>query len=179
MIGLKRGAVALEEHQACWDESAAETAAVLWEVLKDRAIDIQHVGSTSVKQICAKPIIDIAVGLRDLSSVEQVIPLLEKRHIVFRGMDHPEQFLFVKGDFARDIRTHHIHMVIWGSVQWNDYINFRDYLNADSGKAKEYEALKLQLAQEYFNDRNAYTTGKTELIERLLKEAKAWRAQHG
>ncbi|MBS6475584.1 MAG: GrpB family protein [Clostridiales bacterium] len=179
MIGLKRGAVALEEHQDCWDESAAETVAVLWEVLKDRAIDIQHVGSTSIKQICAKPIIDIAVGLQDLSSVEQVIPLLEEKHIVFRGTDYPEQFLFVKGDFARDIRTHHIHMVMWDSVQWNDYIDFRDYLNADSEKAKEYEGLKLQLAQKYFNDRNAYTTGKKELIERLLQEAKVWRTQHG
>ena len=175
MIGLKRGTVALEKHQDCWDANASETVAVLWKILKDCALGIQHIGSTSIKQIYAKPIIDIAVGLQDLSTAEQFIPPLEEKHIIFRGEDQPNQLLFVKGDFENDIRTHHIHMVVWGNEQWNNYVNFRDYLNANPEKAKEYERLKLRLAQKYFDNRNAYTMGKKELIERLLQEAKTWR----
>lgn len=175
MIGLKRGTVKLESYQECWKESAEEIIEVLRQVLGDTAIDIQHIGSTAIKGIHAKPIIDIVVGLKRLEDMQPFIPLLEEKEIIFRGFDQPRQLLFVKGDFAADTRTHHIHVVIWNGAEWNNYINLRDYLNANPEKAKAYDELKIVLQKEYFDDRIAYTNGKQEMIDKLLEEAREWR----
>ncbi len=60
----------------------------------------------------------------------------------FRGQDVPKQLLFAMGDFEKNTRTHHIHVVEWNSVAWNNYINFRDYLNTFTDKAKLYDSHK-------------------------------------
>ena len=130
MLGLKRGTVELIPHQTVWEEDAAKTILLLKSILNDAAIDIQHVGSTAIKNICAKPIIDIAVGVNSFNSIKPYIGLLEENGIIFRKEDVERQLLFVIGDFEKDIRTHHIHFVEWDSAEWNNYINFRDYLNA-------------------------------------------------
>ena len=81
------------------------------------------------------------------------------------------------GDFENDTRTHHIHVVMYDSTEWNDYINFSDYLNENDEAAHEYAKLKLELARRFPNDRVAYTNGKSELISRLLGDAKKWRSR--
>lgn len=172
MLGLKRGTVELIPHQTVWEEEATKTILLLKSILNDVAIDIQHVGSTAIKNICAKPIIDIAVGVRSLSSIKPYIGLLEKEGIIFRKEDVERQLLFVIGDFEKDIRTHHIHFVELGSVEWNNYVNFRDYLNAFPEYAKEYEDLKKNLASSFFDDRGSYTAGKEEFIKRILEQLK-------
>ena len=130
MLGLKRGTVELIPHQTVWEEDAAKTILLLKSILNDAAIDIQHVGSTAIKNICAKPIIYIAVGVNSFNSIKPYIGLLEENGIIFSKEDVERQLLFVIGDFEKDIRTHHIHFVEWDSAEWNNYINFRDYLNA-------------------------------------------------
>ena len=81
------------------------------------------------------------------------------------------------GDFEKDMRTHHIHVVKWDSCQWKNYINFRDYLNAFPEKAAIYDDYKKKLAEQFPNDRKSYTAGKQELVECFLQEAKAWRSK--
>lgn len=179
MLGLKRGSVELTAHQDIWEEDAAKTILLLKSILNDAAVDIQHVGSTAIKDICAKPIIDIAVGFCSLSSIKPYIGLLEEKGIIFRKEDVERQLLFVIGDFEKDIRTHHIHFAEWDSVEWNNYINFRDYLNAFPEYAKEYETLKKNLATEFFNDRGSYTAGKEEFIKKILEQACLWRTANG
>jgi len=100
---------------------------------------------------------------------------LGQHGIIYRKEDVKEQLLFVIGDFERDIRTHHIHIVEWNSVAWNNYLNFRDYLNVFPDCAKEYDALKKELVLKFADDRANYTAGKQELIEGLLKQARLWR----
>jgi len=175
MLGLKRGNVQLVEHQEDWHELAAEAIAIIKAILCDVAIDIQHVGSTAICGIHAKPIIDIAVGVKKVDDVKPYIETLQKAGIVYRKQDVEGQILFVMGDFENDFRTHHIHVMEWNSVEWNHYINFRDYLNAFSEKAKIYDARKRSLAERFAENRGCYTSGKHELIDRLLQEAKAWR----
>lgn len=175
MIGLQRGTVELLPHQMIWEETAAKTIELLKSLLKDVAVDVQHVGSTAIRNICAKPIIDIAVGVNDLDSIKPCIGLLEENGIIFRKEDVKEQLLFVIGDFEKEFRTHHIHVVEWNSVAWNNYINFRDYLNSFPECAKEYDALKRKLAADFANNRGSYTAGKQELIDKLLKQAHLWR----
>lgn len=170
-IGMKRGTVYLEEHQPEWEIDAEETIRAIKNILGDSAVDVQHIGSTSIKTIPAKPIIDIAVAVKDYDAVLQKRELLKEGQIIFRFDERPEQLLFVKGDFEQDTRTHHIHVVLNDSKEWNDYIRFRDYLNTHEDTADQYAALKRELAEKYPNDRNAYTDGKAELISELLSEA--------
>ena len=175
MIGLKRGIVELLPHNPLWEDVAAETIKKLKSLLNDVAIDIQHVGSTVIQNISAKPIIDIAVGVNTLDSIKPYIELLKKNGIIFRKEDVKEQLLFVIGDFEKEFRTHHIHVVEWNSIAWNNYINFRDYLNAFPEYAKEYDDLKKKLALEFANNRGNYTAGKQEFIDRILKQAHLWK----
>ena len=176
MLGLIRGTVILEAHQASWRQIAGETVSCLKRLLGETAVDVQHVGSTAIRGIRAKPIIDIAVAVRDLEDIKPHIEDLEQHGIHYRREDVAEQLLFVIGE--GEYRTHHIHVVKWQADAWNDYLNFRDYLNTYPEKAKSYETLKIKLAAEFCNDRANYTSGKQELICRLLEEARLWR-EHG
>ena len=178
MIGLKRGTVELVSHQATWERNAIKTILLLKSILKDAAIDIQHVGSTAIRSICAKPIIDIAVGMEDVNDIKPYIELLSEKGVIFRNEDVQGQLLFVMGDFEKNIRTHHIHVVRWGSDDWNNYINFRDYLNVFPEYAKEYDSLKKELALNFSGDRGSYTLGKQVLISRLLEQAYLWRTEN-
>lgn len=176
MTGLKRGTVMLAPHQEEWTQNAERTIQVLNRLLEPVAVDIQHIGSTAIPSIHAKPIIDLVVGVRNLDDIAPYVELLKQHDIVFRGEDVAGQLLFVMGDFEKDTRTHHIHVVRWNGAEWNNYINFRDYLNRFPDKAIEYDICKKELAAQFADDRWSYTTGKQELIGRLLKEAHAWKS---
>lgn len=175
MIGLKRGTVRLVEHQKIWAQSAAEVISELRKTLGVAALDIQHVGSTAIRSICAKPIVDIAVGVGDFAQAKLYIGELAKRQIIFRQEDIPGQLLFVKGDFQQDTRSHHIHFVIWNDPAWLDYVDFRDYLNACPEQAARYEKIKISLARQFPADRQKYTAGKQQIITELLLAARQWR----
>lgn len=170
MIGLKRGKVILAEHNSNWSEIATKTIQKLKKTLGECAIDIQHVGSTSIKRIKAKPIIDLAVGVEKLEDVYPFVSLLEENGFIHKPENDNEwQVFFSCGDFEKDIRTHHIHVVVNNSPEWKGYIKFRDYLNTNYQSAKEYEELKLNLMKKYSNDRNTYTDSKGDFIKGILR----------
>ena len=176
MTGLKRGTVMLAPHQEEWTQSAERTIQTLNRLLESVAVDMQHIGSTAIPSIHAKPIIDLVVGVRNLDDIAPYVELLKQHDIVFRGEDVAGQLLFVMGDFEKDTRTHHIHVVKWNGTEWKNYINFRDYLNCHPDKAMRYDACKKKLALQFPDDRRSYTEGKQECIECLLKEADVWRS---
>ena len=119
----------LAPHQEEWTQNAERTIQTLKRLLEPVAVDIQHIGSTAIPSIHAKPIIDLVIGVRNLDDIAPYVELLKQHDIVFRGEDVAGQLLFVMGDFEKDTRTHHIHVVRWNGAEWNNYINFRDYLN--------------------------------------------------
>ena len=174
MLGLKRGIVELCDHDKAWEQNAAQTIEKLKIIFGNIATDIQHVGSTSIGNIKAKPIIDIAVAVRDMGEVMKLVPALEQSGFMYRQHGIEEDMLFVCGDLNTDIRTHHIHVVKSESKEWHNYINFRNYLNAKPEAAKEYEALKLRLMSEYKTDRQAYTEAKAEFITHIIRKAQVW-----
>ena len=112
-LGLRRGTVLVEPHDAEWDVIAAETIAELHSILQDVLVDAQHIGSTAIKDICAKPIIDIVAGVSDFDKLLSRNSVLEENGFIFRGQVHPLQYLYICGD--NDIRTHHVHAVIYDS----------------------------------------------------------------
>ena len=129
----------------------------------------KHVGSTAIRSIDAKPIVDIAVALDDVQSVTSHIEELAGYGIIYRGSDVPGQILLIIGE--GNIRTHHIHIVKWRGKAWNNYIMFRDYMNSHPDKAAEYEKLKKQLASSFPDNRRAYTEGKAGFIEKIITDA--------
>ena len=168
-LGLERGKTELLAHEKEWESAAKQTIRILQKLIPE-ARDIQHVGSTAIKSIYAKPIIDIAVALDDVQSVTSHIDDLAGYGIMYRGSDVPDQILFIIGE--GNIRTHHIHIVKWQGKAWNNYILFRDYMNSHPEKAAEYEKLKKQLASSFPDDRMAYTEGKAGFIEKIITEAR-------
>ena len=176
-VGLRRGTVLLEPHSKEWKTDAENKTEQLKNILTDEIVDVQHIGSTSVNGICAKPIIDIAVGVKNFDNIDRYNEILKENGFVYRREDHQGQRLYICGDFENNIHTHYIHMVIWGEEAWHNYINMRDYLNTHPDKAQEYSELKQKLAQKYPYDRVAYTEAKAGFITEILKDAAQWRIQ--
>lgn len=177
MLGLKRGTVQLCEHEQAWEIEAQNTILRLKEILGAVIKDIQHVGSTSIPSIKAKPIIDIAIAIDDFEDVLLLEEELKKQGFYYRPkVDLGEQLLFASGSYydgTGDFQTHFIHIVKTGSMDWRNYINFRDYLNSTHAVAKEYEDLKVLLAKQapVDNGREKYSRGKHDFILYTLRKA--------
>ncbi|SEQ47864.1 GrpB domain, predicted nucleotidyltransferase, UPF0157 family [Lachnospiraceae bacterium NE2001] len=176
-IGLKKDTVVLEPHQEEWDIEGGNTCKKIKRILGDDIVDVQHVGSTSIKSICAKPIIDIAVAVKSFQDIMKHNEELSNNGIVYRKQDIPGQHLYRSGDLEHDIVTHFIHVVIYDCEAWHNYLNFRDYMNAHPEDAKAYDQLKRKLCSKYPGDRDLYLEGKKELITELLSKARQWREQ--
>lgn len=170
MIGLQRGTVKLVPYSSEWKSLFAEEERVLRASIGTYVMDIQHVGSTAIPGLEAKPIIDIAVAVRRLEDVEKCIKPLECLGYEYKAdAGHPGRFFFAKGDPSR--RTHYVHMVEWNSDSWKELLLFRDYLRQHKEAAKEYAKLKRELARKSQGNRDFYTPGKAEFIESVLKMA--------
>ena len=168
MTGLKRGTVSLSPHDAAWANLAQETIRVLWDIFGDTAQDIQHIGSTAIAGIQAKPIIDITVGVENMNA----LPLgrLTARGFQERHNRFSSNLLYVL-ETEDLVRTHQVHILPYNSLQWHNYVDFRDYMNLFPDKAAEYEQLKIRLAEECDNVQTAYTDGKHDYMEKTLAEA--------
>ena len=173
MIGLKRGTVMLCSHQIEWELEAQATIKKLKAILGDTIKRIEHVGSTAIKSIKAKPIIDIMLSVRSFDELLKYEKILKDNGFYYRpSASHDTQLLFGCGSFYNgtgDIQTHFIHAVIAGSQEEQNYINFRDYLNSHIDEAKKYEELKISLADK---PREEYTKSKNEFICEIHKKAK-------
>ena len=168
MLGLPKGTVVLVPHSELWHQLFAEEEARLQGAVGEHLVAIEHVGSTSICGLSAKPIIDITVALREIADVEKCIVPLEEIGYQYRDESGiPGRHYFVRGE----PRTHHLHMVELRSDFWRSHLMFRDYLREHSEVAEEYENLKRKLAQKYLADREAYTEGKAAFIENVLRTA--------
>ncbi len=179
MIGLKRGTVKLYEHEKEWEVEAQNTISCLKKLLGNVIKDIQHVGSTSIFSIKAKPIIDIAVAADDFNDILSFEKELKNNGFYYRPNAQASlrnQLLFACGSYydgSGDLQTHFIHIVQTNSMDWINYINFRNYLNSTPSVAKEYENLKVSLALQAPIDsgREKYLRGKHDFIVYTLRKA--------
>ena len=179
MIGLQRGTVKLCEHEKEWEIEAQNTISRLKKILGSVIRDIQHVGSTSILSIKAKPIIDIAIAVDNFDDILVFEKKLKDEGFYYRPNAQAsirDQLLFACGSFydgSGDMQTHFIHVVLTSSMNWINYINFRDYLNNTPSVAKEYENLKVSLAAQTPIDsgREKYLKGKHDFIVYTLRKA--------
>lgn len=172
MIGLKRGVVELLPYDAEWETEARKTIEVLKGIFGDTAVSIQHIGSTAVPSIKAKPIIDIAVGVTSIEAALALVPALESAGFIRRHVSQDGDHLFFScvGD-EENVRTHHVHVVPYGENRWVSYVALRDYLKSNASAAKEYESLKEKLASIYPEDRATYTEAKKEFLRFATRKA--------
>lgn len=171
MEGVKRYEVKLVPHKDAWDGEYRETAAMLKEVWGEDILDIQHVGSTAIPSIMAKPVLDVAVRVKSAET-------LNYSALIEKGYDHRgaqfgnEEYhlLVLRGE--GDISLHHIHVYGPAEPGFDQLVGFRDYLNSHPEAAKEYERIKISLSEVHATERSAYTKGKGEFIRSIYEKLK-------
>ena len=180
-IGLKKGEIVLCDHNLLWEEYAGKTMHLLREILGDAAIDIQHIGSTSVKCIKAKPVIDLIVGVKNFEQILRFTPTLEVNGFYFIGFEGKERqpvYQCGKYDHVKKemtFLTHYIHIVLYGSVEWHTYINVLDYLNSHPNEAKSYEQVKLESSRKNSRNLRDYHAYKEMFVAALIEKANEWK----
>ncbi|KAM3091566.1 GrpB family protein [Phormidesmis sp. 146-35] len=166
--------VVLVEYDPRWslmfEEEAARVASVL---SRDLVVRIDHIGSTAVPGLVAKPIIDLLVSVQSLVAARQsaVSPLEKLGYSYWFDNPDPQRMFFVKGLPPNSPRTHHIHIVESGSILLERLL-FRDYLREHPDEALRYAQLKHCLAEQFPTDREAYTSGKTEYVQSVMKKVR-------
>jgi GrpB-like predicted nucleotidyltransferase (UPF0157 family) len=174
-IGLPKGTVALYSDNIVWKRKYEEEKEILQAALGNNILDIQHIGSTSIPGMIAKPIIDIAIAVKKFEDAFVYIQPIENLGYEYKGeLGIPRRHYFVKGD----PRTHHIHMVEIESREWINQILFRDYLIQHPQSSKAYADLKMELAKKFPTDREAYTDAKAPFINQILKLASSEKGEN-
>ena len=127
---------------------------------------VEHVGSTAVPGLPAKPILDVAAGRPADTAPSVYIPAFESIGYIYRGDGGlPGREFFRRGT----LRSHHVHLVERNGTHWSRYLRFRDALRGDPALRDAYAALKHALAERYPRDREAYIAGKTEFVEQVVR----------
>lgn len=146
---------------AAWRERLADA-------LGATAIGIEHVGSTAVPGLPAKPTIDIQVSVDDLEDESRYVPPIEALGVQLRNRDFEHRFF---RPFSRMPRDVHIHVCAVGGEWWRRHLIFRDYLRASAHARQAYTEAKLSAAARWRDDRIAYTAAKDDQIRELMAAA--------
>ena len=169
MFGLEPNIVRLLHHQEEWAELFEAEKALILEAIGPYILDIQHVGSTAIPGIPAKPIIDIGVAVRNFEEAAVCIDPIVRLGYVYRGENGiPRRHYFRKGS---PVRTHHLHVNEITGLDWQNQTLFRDYLRLHPEAAAEYGRLKTKLARQHPTDRETYLAAKAPFIENILRLA--------
>lgn len=162
--GLEHDEVVIVDADPAWARQGAALAEHVAEVLGDAAVAVEHVGSTSIPDLPAKPILDLVIAVApdaDEQRVHDPLVALGYRYEGDKGADGG--LLFVWEDRPGH-RTAHVHVVRHGDVRWQLYLAFRTRLRADPAVCEAYAAHKRDLAARYVDDRAAYTAAKAAFI---------------
>jgi GrpB-like predicted nucleotidyltransferase (UPF0157 family) len=170
-LGLESKVVRLVPHDPRWNDLYRREAERLASAIAAAgllALHIEHVGSTSVSGLAAKPVLDIAAGRTSTVAAAEYVTVVEGAGYVYRGeCGLPGREFFRRGE----LRTHHLHLVELNGEHWQRYLCFRDALRTDDVARAAYEALKRELAQRYPRDREAYVEGKREFVEDVIRRS--------
>jgi GrpB-like predicted nucleotidyltransferase (UPF0157 family) len=170
--------IEIHDYDAAWPARFAEAGARLRDALGDVALRIDHIGSTSVPGLAAKPIVDIQVSVARLEPVAPFRdPLVGRLGLVYRA-ENPERTKRYFREAPGEPRTH-FHVRRAGSFAEQFALLFRDFLRVDQATAEEYAALKRVLAVEHRADRHAYTDAKAPFFWETIRRADAWAQRTG
>lgn len=167
-IGMKPGRVVIRPSSSEWPLEFERVCRELKAALPSWILEIEHVGSTAVTGLDAKPIVDVLLGVPDLSEALELVPMLESLGFEHRERDDiPDRHYFPRS--GGGVRMHHLSVAEPSSRHYRNSIVFRNALRANPELASRYSDLKHRLAEEVGEVRHAYLNGKTEFIRSVLK----------
>ena len=170
MLGLKHITVKLAPYSYKWSYLFQEEVLNLRRVLNNPTLQVEHVGSTALNTIAAKPILDIFIPCEDLAQAlnyEEALATLGYTLVT----DGAHYKLYIKG--SEEARTHHLTFTSPDGDYWQETIQFRDYLLEHPSVAKAYEVEKIRLAETYATSRRNYSSNKARFIQGVLREIKS------
>ncbi|NUT35187.1 MAG: NUDIX domain-containing protein [Hamadaea sp.] len=171
-VGLRYGTVRVVDHHDAWAEVAHLHTTAIRDLLHHHAVAVEHVGSTAVAGLAAKPIADVAVRLASHTAPSHVIAALTDAGYLFRGDCGDGGGLLFVAETQPGLRQAHVHVVGYDDPQFERYLAVRDRLRGDPQAAAAYAALKRGLAEQHPDDRAAYTAAKTGFLTGLLDRAR-------
>jgi len=167
---MSEAPVEIVAYDASWPaQFEAERARLAGALAPWLAGPIEHIGSTAVSGLPAKPVIDIMAAVGTLDASRPAIEAAAALGYCYFPYRPEFEHWFCRPSAA--FRTHHLHLVPFGSRQWIETLRFRDALRVDPEAAAEYAALKIDLAARYRFDREAYTAAKAPFVARLVAQS--------
>lgn len=166
------GPIRIVDYDPCWPSLYEEEERRVLDAVGHKVIEIEHIGSTSVPGLGAKPIIDLMAGLQGPADAEECLPPLHDlgyTHVLPQPEEEDWYYCLGKGPHSVG---YHLHLVKAGSAFWGRHILFRDYLRAHPETAQQYHELKKRLAASYREQRLEYNLAKTAFIESVIAEAR-------
>lgn len=170
MLGVPTNQIRVYPYDPAWPHLFHAEAGRIRAAIGAYILNLQHIGSTAVPGLAAKPLIDIGVAVADFAQARRCVrPLVDLGYHYLGENSIPRRRFFVYGE----PRTYNLHMNESHSFDWRQTIAFRDYLRTHPDVAAAYAALKLQLAQQFATDPDAYDAGKDAFIKQVLQAALA------
>ena len=167
-LGLRRNTVQIVEHELEWAAAFALEASRISSLVGNDIVDVQHVGSTAIAGLPAKPILDIAVAIRAREALPALTEHLRQQGYIDRGDAGAEGGYLLVKESEPGVRTVHVHIVEAADDQWRNYIEFRESLRSNPNLCRRYTELKRRLAERCRDDRKSYTEGKAAFIRAVL-----------
>jgi len=163
----RRREVVLEPYDPAWAGLAAAWMERVREAGGDAIVEVHHIGSTSVPGMLAKPIIDLMPGLRSFEAGAEIVEAMTALGFEARGeFGIPRRHYFHREDV-------HVHAFVPGEGQWQDQLDFRDYLREHEDARAEYAALKRELRERFRWDPQTFSDHKSEFVAGILRRARA------
>jgi GrpB-like predicted nucleotidyltransferase (UPF0157 family) len=178
MLGLKRYTVRVVPHDPNWFLAFDAERKSLLTAGGDLIQALEHVGSTSIPELPAKPILDIAIAIAARDHFPLLIERLERLpEYIYRGDSGTAGGHLMVKESEPDVRTVHVHIVEHSDPQWTNYLDFREALRTSAAHRQRYFERKSELMAESDTDRKRYTIGKQAIIQTILQEYRSSRDQ--
>jgi GrpB-like predicted nucleotidyltransferase (UPF0157 family) len=164
--------VIIEDYNPAWVDMFEEEKEHILSAIGCYCTTIEHIGSTAVPGLAAKPVIDILIGVHHLQDAPLFIPPLVEmgyKYIPEYEKELPERRYLQK--IVAGLHTHHLHNVEPDTQFFRTHLAFRDYLRAHPETARKYSGLKKELAMNHAKDRSAYTDGKSTFVQTVIRKA--------
>ncbi|MFD1031602.1 GrpB family protein [Metaplanococcus flavidus] len=171
-LGLKKDEVKIVEYTREWKEEFIRVQKELVEYAKLDENRIEHIGSTAIEGMSAKPILDLAVGVDDLSQVDKdLLQALQKAGFLRLKVERPGEVVLAKfRDDSYQEKTHFIHLIEYQQELWNDLVFFRDYLNGNEAARMQYLGIKLTYLKTSSTGIKEYTDFKEAFVKETLQK---------
>jgi GrpB-like predicted nucleotidyltransferase (UPF0157 family) len=165
--------ITIVDYDPAWRDRFIALKQQIAAALGSVAVRIEHIGSTSVRGLAAKPIVDVLLVVRTVDDEATYVPTLEQAGFLLRVREVGHRMLRTP---SRDV---HLHVYDWDSPEIDAYLDLRDWLRVNSDDRENYAAVKRELAKQKWTDMNHYADDKSDMISEILARARAWRGRLG